>query len=299
MIPISLSRKAALAPAMALVATALLALAAAPVRAQSAALVGRIVDSTGAPVAVARIRIPQLERAVSADSTGRFRIDALPLGRVTVIAEAPGYFGSRREVVIPSAGEVDQSFSLMPNAHVLAEVEVRARARQQLPAKLQEFAYRQHRGVGRFLGPDDMTRFNGQPLTEALKTVLTGARFARNVQGQMTIISARTLNAPTSLRSTSNVKSCGVQIWQDGILLSDPNSSADIALPTGPTARQVTTMHAGADHDYDISGMLADEYMAVEYYSDLSTTPPGFRTGTQSCGVLALWTRVPMEKGTK
>jgi hypothetical protein len=174
-------------------------------------------------------------------------------------------------------------------------VEVRARARRRLPPKLQEFAIRQYRGAGRFIAPDQMERFNGQPLTEALKTVLTGARFDRNSQGQMTIISARALNAPTSLRPSNNAKSCGVQIWQDGVLLSDPNAAVDLVMTPSATSRQVTTVHAGADRDYDISGLLSDNYMAVEYYSDLSTTPPGFRTGTASCGVLVLWTRVPME----
>jgi hypothetical protein len=50
----------------------------------------------------------------------------------------------------------------------------------------------------------------------------------------------------------------------------------------------------GADHDYDISNLLSNDYMAVEYYSDLASTPPGFRTGTPSCGTLVLWTRVPL-----
>jgi hypothetical protein len=52
-------------------------------------------------------------------------------------------------------------------------------------------------------------------------------------------------------------------------------------------------MKVGADHDYDVSNLLANNYMAVEYYSDLASTPPGFRTGTPSCGTLVLWTRVP------
>jgi hypothetical protein len=214
-----------------------------------------------------------------------------------VVAEAAGYFGSRAEVVVPASGVIEQAFTLRENAHVLAGVEVRARARERLPAKLQEFAYRQQRGAGRFLGPEQVARFNGQPLTEALKTILTGARLERNSQGQMTIVSARALNAPSSLRPSNNAKSCGVQIWQDGILLSDPNASSDVIREASATSRSVTSAHVGADHDYDISGLLANAYMAVEYYSDLPTTPPGFRTGTKSCGTLVLWTREPMKDG--
>jgi hypothetical protein len=259
-------------------------------------LTGRILDSAGTPVAAARIRIPELERVSTTDSAGRFRIDMLPAGRLTVIAEAPGYFGSRASLLIPRVGEFEHSYSLRPNAQVLSAVEVRARSRQQLPARLAEFAMRQSRGTGRFLGPDQLEKFNGQPLTEALKTILTGARFERSADGQMSIVSARALQAPTSMRLSANIKSCGVQIWENGVLLSDPNSTADIAIEPSATARSVTTLSRGAPHDYDISALLSNDYMAVEYYSDLSTTPPGFRTGTASCGVLALWTRVPMEE---
>jgi hypothetical protein len=265
----------------------------------SAVLAGQVLDSTGASIAGARLRIPQLERVIETDASGRYRFTALRAGRVVVVAEAAGYSGTRAEIDIPASGEIAHNFSLRPNAHVLAAVEVRARARRMLPAKLQEFALRQQRGLGRFLGPDQMTRYDGQPLTEALKSILTGARFDRNAQGQMTIVSARAMNVPTSLRTSTNAKSCGVQIWQDGVLLSDPNSSADIVQGTttsGPGSRGITTVHAGADRDYDISGLLANGYMAAEYYSDLSSTPPGFRTGGGSCGVLVLWTRVPMEK---
>ena len=269
-----------------------LAVFVAPATAQGV-LTGRIVDTTGAPIAGAGIRIPQLERAESADSSGQFRITGLPAGRVIVIGEAVGYFGTRAEVTIPASGTVEQTFTLRPNAHVLAGVEVRARARQNLPPKLAEFSTRQRRGIGRFLTPDQLRKYDGQPLTEALKSVLSGVRYQRAAGGELTIISSRSLN-PASLNPSNNVKGCGVQIWQDGVLMSDPNASADVVLSATPTSRQISTAHIGQDKDWDISGLLANNYMAVEYYSDLSTTPPGFRTGTPSCGVLVLWTREPM-----
>ena len=265
----------------------------------TATLTGRIVDTAGAPIPGASLRVPQLERSVAVDSAGRFRVDGLPTGRVTVVGEAPGFAGKRAEVSIPANGTVEQAFSLVPNAHVLANVEVRARSRQQLPLKLHEFEQRRNRGTGgRYLGPDDVAKYNGRPLMDALKTIMVGVRFQRNAQGEMNIVSQRSLN-PASIRQSANIKPCGIQIWQDGALLSDPNQSLEVMIdpPAGTASRSISTQRVGADHDYDISNLLSNEYMAVEYYSDLASTPPGFRTGTPSCGTLVLWTRVPMTNG--
>jgi hypothetical protein len=260
----------------------------------AATLTGRVLDSTGAPIRGAGVRVPQLEKSASVDSTGTFRIEGLPTGKVTIVGEAPGFVGQRVEVTVPASGTVDQSFSLKANAHLLANVEVRARSRQHLPIKLTEFEIRRNRGMGRFLGPDEVAKFNGHPLVDALKTVMVGARIQRNAQGEMNIISARSLN-PASIRRSTNVKACGVQIWQDGMLLSDPNASAELSNDTKDGQRGIFgTTKVGADRDYDVSNLIANDYMAIEYYSDLSSTPPGFRTGTASCGVLVLWTRVPM-----
>jgi len=269
-------------------------------------LTGKVVDSAGTPIRGATVRVPQLERAARADSTGQFKLEGLPTGRVTIVGEAPGFVGKRVEVTLPANGTVEQPFSLLPNAHLLAKVEVRARTRKQLPLKLHEFAMRRNSSAaGRFLGPEDLVKFSGRPLTDALKTVMVGARFQRNAQGEMNIVSARSLNPasiqhgdnPASIQQSENIKPCGIQIWQDGALLSDPNQSLEVMIGLsgrGPTAsRAYSTMKVGADHDYDISNLLTNDYMAVEYYSDLSSTPPGFRTGTPSCGVLVLWTRVP------
>src|SRR5215208_164666 len=213
----------------------------------AAALTGRIVDTAGAPIRGASLRVPQLERAVAVDSTGRFRLEGLPTGRLTVVGEAPGFAGKRAEVTIPATGTVEQAFSLVPNAHVLANVEVRARSRKQLPLRLHEFEQRRNRGAGRFLGPDDLVKFNGRPLVDALKTIMVGARFQRNAVGEMHIVSSRSLN-PSSIRQSANVKPCGIQIWQDGALLSDPNQSLELMLaPRDPSGHQVSTARIGAD----------------------------------------------------
>ena len=274
-----------------------LALPAAASAQGTAVLTGRVLDSAGAPIVGAGVRIPRLERAAGVDSAGRYRFEGLPTGTVTIVGEAPGFTGKRMDITMPASGTLEQSFSLLPNARVLANVEVRARSRQHLPLKLAEFETRRSRGMGRFLGPDDVAKYNGKPLQELLKPLLNGARFQRNARGEMIIVSSRSLN-PSSLRQSTNVKACQVQIWQDGMLLSDPNSSADLALPTAQGQRGTfSTMHVGSDRDFDVSNLIANDYMAVEYYSDLSMTPPGFRTGSASCGVLVLWTRVPMTQG--
>ena len=267
--------------------------------AQGASVTGRIVDTAGAPIRGASVRVPQLDRSVAVDSTGAFRLDGLPTGRVTIVGEAPGFAGKRAEVTVPAGGTVEQAFSLVPNAHVLANVEVRARARRQLPLKLHEFEQRRSRGSGgRYLGPDDVAKYNGRPLMDALKTIMVGVRFQRNPQGEMHIVSQRSLN-PASIRQSANINPCGIQIWQDGALLSDPNQAMEVTVDPAATtgSRSYSTRRVGADHSYDISNLITNDYMAVEYYSDLASTPPGFRTGTPSCGTLVLWTRVPMTDG--
>jgi hypothetical protein len=271
--------------------------------AQSAsALTGRIVDTAGAPIVGARVRVPQLERIRPVDSTGRYALDGLPTGRVTIVGEAPGFAGKRAEVTIGTNGTVEQDFTLVPNAHVLANVVVRARTRRQLPLRLHEFELRRTRGAGRFLGPDDLVKFNGRPLSDALKTVMAGARFERNAVGEMIIVSSRSLNPFSiggSAQQRANIKPCGIQIWQDGALLSDPNLSLEVI--EGPRTQgghdTYSTRKIGADHDYDISSLLANDHAAVEYYADLASTPPGFRTGTLTCGTLVLWTRMPETGG--
>src|SRR5215207_6302765 len=194
----------------------------------SATLTGKIVDTAGVPIRGASVRVPQLERSVAVDSTGQFRLEGLPIGKVTIVGEAPGFAGRRAEVTIPANGTIEQAFSLVPNAHVLANVEVRARSRKQLPLRLHEFEQRRLRAAGgRFLGPDDVAKFNGRPLMDALKSVMVGVRFQRTPQGEMHIISQRSLN-PASIRQSANIKPCGIQIWQDGALLSDPNQSVEL-----------------------------------------------------------------------
>ena len=264
----------------------------------AAVLTGRIVDTAGAPIRGASVRVPQLERSAPVDSTGQFRLEGLPTGRVTIVGEAPGFAGKRTEVTVPASGTVEQGFSLVPNAHVLANVEVRARARRQLPLALHEFEQRRNRAAGgRFMGPDDIAKFSGRPLMDALKTIMLGVRFQRNAQGEMHIVSQRSLN-PASIRQSTNIRPCGIQIWQDGALLSDPNQMMEIMLePATSGSRSISSQRIGAEHDYDISGLLSNNYAAVEYYSDLASTPPGFRTGTPSCGTLVLWTRMPATGG--
>jgi len=101
-------------------------------------LTGGIIDTAGAPIVGASVRVPQLDRGVAADSAATNRLEELQAGRVTIGGEAPGFAGKRAEVTVPATCVVEQNFSLAPNAHVLANIEVRARARRQLPLYLHE-----------------------------------------------------------------------------------------------------------------------------------------------------------------
>ena len=93
----------------------LLGLALLPARAQqtTGSIAGTVTDQQGAVVSSARIKAANLDTGFTRTSTvngyGQFRIDYLPVGRYTVLAEAPSF---ERYVQQNLALDVDQTLSL-------------------------------------------------------------------------------------------------------------------------------------------------------------------------------------------
>lgn len=107
----------------------LLFISAAPAAAQQGSLAGRISDGTGRPIGSARVEVLTTSLRASTDSVGRYRINAVPAGRVDVRISALGFAAVVRHVTIQAGRETELSESLAPSVVSLGELEVRGAAR--------------------------------------------------------------------------------------------------------------------------------------------------------------------------
>lgn len=99
--------------AIAIAAGALLLAAAAPIRAQGAAITGRVVSGeTGDPIPGATVRVEGADLGAVAREDGSFRIGPVPPGSFRVTAAAMGYRTVTREVEVERGSAVELRFEL-------------------------------------------------------------------------------------------------------------------------------------------------------------------------------------------
>jgi carboxypeptidase family protein len=266
---------------------------------RNATIAGRVTaDSGAAAISYARIRMPELERFAQTDSAGAYRMESLAPGTYVVIAEAPG-FRARRAVLTVAAGETRaQDFVLAKSAHLLATVDVRAKAPPRVSPKMVDFERRRQRGYGRFVTRVELERAPGRQLEEVLRVAGASARFVKSPNGQTWLISSRqdvahhggSLNAG-NLRS----RVCLVQVVLDGMVIS---SADDPRVPRPQVAANErggvsdpTSQVQGGDDPIDLNMFFSDQFEGVEYYADATMTPIEYRTPAAVCGTLVLWTR--------
>jgi hypothetical protein len=80
----------------------------------------------GAPVASASLRLLELGLEVPSHDDGRFELEAPPLPRYSLEARAPGFLPTRVGGVVPRAGALELTFSMVPEPFLSEEIDVRA-----------------------------------------------------------------------------------------------------------------------------------------------------------------------------
>jgi hypothetical protein len=112
----------------------LLALSAASLSAQSATVMGVVINEDGEPLAAAFVQVEQTGRAVEravTDSAGRFRIAGLAAGAYQLHTRALGYRADRRSLRLTSGQLLWVEIGMRPTPFELAELNIEAdRARQ-------------------------------------------------------------------------------------------------------------------------------------------------------------------------
>jgi hypothetical protein len=270
---------------------------------QTAVLTGRVTTDSGRSVRHAGVRIPKLEHVATADASGAFRIEQLAPGTYVLVAEAPG-FTAQRVVVTLGAGETrTQDFVLAKGAHLLARVDVRAKAPPRVSPKMVDFERRRLRGLGRFVTRAELARVPGRQLEDVLRSTAVSARFVKAPSGQTWLISSRHVMTSAGLGNASspdNIRNtvCHVQVVLDGATISSSTAMRSPRVPvtntTGggrPGVSDPRTQVEGGDDPIDLNLFFSDQLEGVEFYPDATMTPVEYRTPASVCGTLLLWTR--------
>ena len=119
-------------------------------------LAGRIVNQlTREPVGGARIQLVGTSVAIFTDSAGRFGLERLPNGEVSIEARAIGYRMGRWQLTLPVGVTVDRVFEMEPLTVGLDTVTVETTPNTNWRSEV-GFDYRRRRGMGYFITREDI-----------------------------------------------------------------------------------------------------------------------------------------------
>jgi hypothetical protein len=234
----------------------LLALWAAPARAQHGTLRGAVRDSVGAPIANADVGIVALRRLTRTDEQGRFEFSKVPHGKTELSVRRLSYEPRTVNVVV-AADPGDSLFIVTLLAHpaFLNAVNVtKGEVRQR--EMIEDYYRRVTRGVGQYITRGDIEKRWGGTPSDLLRST-PGVRMVR-------VASGKGIRFPTT---SINRRDCAPMIWVDG--------------------QRAPGM--------EIDDITLGDIEGIELYSGPSTTPMQFSQaqGANSCGTIVIWSRPP------
>lgn len=240
--------------------------AGAHVAAQTAMLTGTVMrDSAGHQLAAAEVFLPGLNRHVTANWAGEFKIAQLPAGRHAILIRHVGFEPLMDSVDVAEGAKVDREFILAEAPTKLGEVQVKAPEKKYLSPGLQEFEERRKAGFGHFIDEAEMRKNNERRLIDVLAELPSISRFMVKSGGSI-------MNEYLSSGRKAKNGQCPVTTYIDGMRVYDSAKDRPEQMP-------------------DLSRFNTRDYAAVEYYSGGATIPLKFNASSSGCGVLVLWTR--------
>ena len=176
-----------------------------------------------------------------------------PGGDRTLVVRRLGFRPESLAVAIPPGATTEVSVRLVATPQTLAPVVVATTDIRRYAPRLRAFHERRERGFGRFFTAEDIDRRNPAVVSDLLRTV-PGARITK--QGGQSVVTFRNQN-------------CVPLIWVDGMPAVAGYLDPDVFQP--------------------------NSLAGIEVYSGPSTVPSELMwvRGKGSCGVIALWTRMP------
>lgn len=234
--------------------------------AQTAMITGTVLrDSAGHQLAAAEVALPDLNRHVTANWAGEFKIGGLPAGRHQILIRHVGFAPLLDTIDVADGAKIDREFVLLETPTKLGEVQVKAPERKYISPGLQEFEERRKAGFGYFIDEAEMRKSNERRLIDVLAEMPSMTRFTVKSGGSIM------REYLSSGRKAKNGQ-CPVTTYIDGIRVYDSAKDMPDQMP-------------------DLSRFSAREYAAAEYYSGGATIPLKYNASSSGCGVLLLWTR--------
>ena len=235
-------------------ATAVLELADGSLKAAS--ISGIVVDSAGAPIPGARVRVTGREVSVITSDSGMFELTSLAVGEHVLSVRRLGFGAETRRVTLSADTAAYVTWTLSTVPVQLAEVVTFGSASDfELSTG---FGERRRRGPGVFFDRNEIERRKPHLLTDLLRSV-AGFRVERRLTrwGYQT--------TAVMERASSGSVGCPIDYYVNG--------------------HEYTPTSMGIDSD-----VPASQIEAIEVYKP-SQTPPQFLGMRSRCGAVVIWTR--------
>jgi hypothetical protein len=222
---------------------------------------GQVLDTIAMPIAGAQVSVEGAASVTTTNARGEFVLDSLPGGTQALVVRRVGFAPGRTIVDLAVGAPMPRvALRLERAAPRLAPVIVTAQAEALSRVGFED---RQKRGMGRYLGPEDIQRLQPQLVTSALRT-LPGLRVVPTGTGGYTVESSRGVGAG----------GC-VSFWVDGAPF-----------------REI------APGDLD-NAFPASQLAGIETYQP-GTVPAQFTApGMSGCTTVVIWTQASVRRGQR
>ena len=242
---------------------------------QTGTLTGTVLrDSAGHPLAAAEVLLPGLNRRVTANWAGEFKIGLLPAGRHAILVRHVGFAPFADTIDVAEGARIDREFILVEQPVPLEQVNVKAPERKYISPALRDFEERRKQGFGHFIDEEEMRKNDQRKLIDVIVGYMPGIKVFDGVGGSMTgqyIATSRKCGSGPAFSCRTGMEKCPVTMYLDGVLVFDV-ARGDPQMP-------------------DLAHFNTRDYAAVEYYDGGASTPVQYNATSSGCGVLLLWTR--------
>lgn len=235
-------------------------------------------DNDDTPIGGATITIEALKVSYVTDSTGAYKLPALPPGRFVVLVKRLGYAPVTTVVNLSGRDTLDYDFGLVRQATVLPEVDVTAAKR--IPPKLVEFEERRASGFGRFITAEEFEKNVNRRLSEIVAKI-PGPRIMRgwgNYGWIASSVGSGAIERGRTFQLSPMDKARG----------ADPNQCYAAVMLDG---NHVFSGRPG-EQLFDVNSLGTSSIAGIEYYRDAATVPAKFGGARgETCGLIVIWTK--------